>query len=256
MKKNQNKFIDTSLLITHYNRSQSLERLLEKIKLLELEFSEIVVSDDCSNEIHLNHLETLSKAYHFKLVKAEKNSGLAKNLNKGQKAITTPYTLYIQEDFVPTEKFPEKLSVALRLMNEDPELDITRFYAYFNYPNLKPRSEGFSEMIFNKFTTDYKKFYSYSDHPHLRRHTFREKFGPYIEGIKSDRAEYRMMFSFLRKNGKGLFYNNFNELFEQINDSAEPSTIKRNFLRENNSGFMTITRNLYRLIRFNFDYFK
>lgn len=249
-------FEDITLLITHYNRSNSLERLLKKFTDLNCAFKEIIVSDDKSNDEHVKHLEDLQRIYNFKLIKSECNKGLANNINKGQEQVTTPFTLYIQEDFVPKCIFPEKLSLALSYLKDRSDLDMVRFYAYFNYPRLKPYKGGFSDMIFDKFAPGYKKFYYYSDHPHLRRANFTEKFGKYVEGIKSDRAEYKMMFSFLKSGGKALFYDEFKELFDQINDVSEPSTIKRNFLRESNNIAMIAIRNLYRLIRFNFDYFK
>lgn len=249
-------FEDITLLITHYNRSNSLERLLEKFVQLDCNFKEIIVSDDCSNAEHLGRLETLRSMYGLKLVKATVNKGLANNINKGQDEVQTPLTLYIQEDFVPKDIFPEKLELAIQYMNERPDFDMVRFYAYFDYPYLKPYKGGFSEMLFKRYSLEYKKFYYYSDHPHLRRKDFSQKFGRYVEGIKSDRAEYRMMFSFIRAKGKALFYTDYKGLFDQKNDALEPSTIKRNFLRESNSFMMVPIRNLYRLLRFNFDLFR
>ena len=249
-------FDDITLLITHYNRSNSLERLLKEFKTLSCTFREIIVSDDCSNPEHAARLNELSSIYGFRLVGTPVNRGLANNINKGQDEVQTPFTLYIQEDFIPKEMFPEKLSLAVQYMNERLDFDMVRFYAYFDYPYLKPYKGGFSEMIFKRFTAEYKKFYYYSDHPHLRRQNFTQKFGRYVEGIKSDRAEYRMMFSFIRAGGKALFYTDYKGLFDQKNDAEEPSTIKRNFLRENNNFLMIGIRNIYRLVRFNFDLFK
>jgi len=41
---------DVSLLITHYNRLASLERLLTAFKNLNVLSGEVIVSDDCSNQ--------------------------------------------------------------------------------------------------------------------------------------------------------------------------------------------------------------
>lgn len=249
-------FKDITLLITHYNRSNSLERLLRSFESLNCEFEEIIVSDDCSKTEHLARLEVLKKQFNFRLLKSEVNRGLANNINKGEDAIKTSLTLYVQEDFVPLPLFPEKLELAISYMHERADLDMVRFYAYFDYPYLKPYKDGFLEMIFKRFSVEYKKFYYYSDHPHLRRKSFISKFGRYIEGIKSDRAEYRMMFSFIKNKGKALFYTDYKGLFDQKNDSFEPSTVKRNFMRESNNIFMIGIRNIYRLLRFNYDLFK
>lgn len=248
-------FKGLTLLITHYNRSESLRRLLKSLKDGNYAFEHIIVSDDGSEPEHVEQLKEIQKEYDFQLLLAARNGGLGKNLNKGQEAVKTPFTLYVQEDFVPKEMFREKLQNALLLMNEKPEIDIIRFYAYFNFPRLKPYRNGFSEMIFDRYNilTSYKKFYMYSDHPHLRRSNFLEKFGRYAEGVKGDVTEYRMMMSFLKNRGKGLFYADYKGLFDQINSAQEPSTMKRDFWRENNSVPVKVLRHLYRHIRFNFD---
>lgn len=69
-------FFKVSLLITHYNRSSSLKRLLMAFESLKCHFGEIVVSDDGSNEDHLNAVIALSNEHKFRLIQAQKNGGL------------------------------------------------------------------------------------------------------------------------------------------------------------------------------------
>jgi glycosyltransferase involved in cell wall biosynthesis len=247
-------FPDVTLLVTHYNRSSSLERLLSAFEQLDCRFENIVVSDDGSRPEHLAHLRSLQTQYAFNLVTTPVNKGLGNNINKGQDAVTTPYTLYVQEDFVPQNIFPRVFSDAIGLISERPDLDVIRFYAYFAYPYLKPCRNGFSEMIFRWTLPGYRKFYYYSDHPHLRRNTFFSRFGRYCEGIKVEATEYRMMMSFLANRGKALFYDNYTSVFEQVNSTSEPSTVKRNFWRESGNPLVSVTRDLYRHARFNLDY--
>ncbi len=246
-------FKEISLLITHYNRSHSLERLLKRFQELQCEFAEIVVSDDGSRAEHVEHLHALQKEYQFTLLCSSVNKGLGNNINKGQDAVNTPYTLYVQEDFVPADIFPEKLQEAGSFMDEDPALDMVRFYAYFKYPYLRTFRSGFSRMVFSIWYPGYRKFYYYSDHPHLRRSSFLTKFGRYDENNGPDKTEYKMMMSFLQTKGKGLFYDDYRALFTQANSSAEPSTVHRNFWRESNNPIVTMARHLYRHIKFNFD---
>lgn len=250
-------FNDISLLITHYNRSRSLERLLSAMQQLELSFYQIVVSDDGSKADHLTYVEKLQNTYDFTIVKTSKNKGLGNNINKGQKSITTPYTLYIQEDFVPQPLFAKKLLTAHHMMESDLKIDFVRFYAYFKFPNLTPVSDGFSEMHFShaKFWQGYRKFYLYSDHPHLRRQNFFDRFGEYQEGIKPDRTEYNMMMQVLAGEPKAYFYDEINVLLTQENTAEEPSTIKRNFLRNSNRYFSVFARMVYRYLRFNLELF-
>jgi glycosyltransferase involved in cell wall biosynthesis len=246
-------FAPVTLLITHYNRSRSLRRLLEAFVELGCSFGGIVVSDDCSKPEHLAALETMRDEFGFTLVTTPKNGGLGHNINKGQDAVQTPYTLYIQEDFVPKPAFIPELQTALVSMDENPVFDIARFYAYIPYPYVIPFRGGFSEMQFRRWGTDYTKIYFYSDHPHLRRSSFLQKFGRYAEGLNVDKTEYRMCVSFIQNDGKGLFFRNFKELLSQENDTAEPSTFARQQWTRSQNPAIAAVRNLYRQLKYNFD---
>jgi glycosyltransferase involved in cell wall biosynthesis len=219
-------FKGVTLLVTHYNRSHSLEKLLQTFTDLGVQFEDIVVSDDGSKPEHLQYVHELNTRYNFRLVTTPINKGLGNNINKGQDAVKTPYVLYIQEDFTPKPLFPEKLKEALIFMEEDQELDLVRFYAYFKYPYLKPFKNGFSQIIFSAYPWyfSYKKFYSYSDHPHLRRSSFLHDFGRYREDLNGDKTEMNMSLSFIKNEGKCLFYEDHYSLLTQENSENEPST--------------------------------
>jgi glycosyltransferase involved in cell wall biosynthesis len=247
-------FKDITLLVTHYNRSSSLERLLRSFVAINCSFGDIVVSDDGSKPEHIEQLKVLQQELSFRLVTTPVNKGLGNNINKGQDAVTTPLTLYVQEDFEPAADLAEHLQDALEIMNERPDIDMARFYAYFKYPYLKKIRNGYSEMIFRFLLPGYKKYYYYSDHPHLRRSNFFSRFGRYTEGVKGDTTEYNMMLSFLQHKGKAIYYEKFRELFFQKNSEAEPSTMKRNFWRESGNPMVFIAREVYRHIKFNRDY--
>jgi len=246
-------FEDVTLLITHYNRSSSLERLLKAFADLNIQFSEIIVSDDCSASAHLDILKSFVDKFHIKLVTTPKNGGLANNLNKGQRAVKTPFTLYVQEDFIPQTSFIDHFKDSLRIMIEEPDLDIARYYAYNSYPYLNPYKAGFSKMIYKPWFMDKNKIYQYSDHPHLRRNTFFDRFGIYNEGIKSDKAEYEMSISFIQNKGKGIFYNDYKGLFIQENSAEEPSTVKRSSWRQSDNPILSFVRLIYRQIKYNYD---
>ncbi len=245
-------FPNTGLLVTHYNRSRSLERLLKAFRHIGCSFHEIVVSDDGSRPEHLAVLAQLQESYQFKLVTTPVNKGLGNNINKGQDAITAPYTLYVQEDFVPTSLFPEHFRDALSIMEQYPDLDIARFYAYFDYPYRKPFGKGFSEMVFHgaPWYTNHLKFYFYSDHPHLRRSNFFQKFGRYPEGITGDKTEYRMSLSFIRKKARGITFDAFTTLFDQKNSPDEPSTMGRADWRQQKKPLVLLLRFFYLKLKF------
>ncbi|MFT4031632.1 MAG: glycosyltransferase [Siphonobacter sp.] len=246
-------FDSISLLVTHYNRSASLENLLTSFEKLNCKFGDIIVSDDGSRPEHLEYIKKIQNNHPFKFVTTKINKGLGNNINKGQDAVKTPYTLYIQEDFEPLAIFPEHLANALSFMQIDPTLDIVRFYAYIPYPYRKNPVKGFSEMYTPTLGLDYTKIYAYSDHPHLRRSTFLKKFGRYAEGIKGDKMEYKMCISFIQNKGKGLFYNDFKSLLKQKNTENEPSTMTRNIWTQSPNFLIKIIRTIYRQIKYNFD---
>jgi glycosyltransferase involved in cell wall biosynthesis len=248
-------FPGVTLLITVYNRSKSLERLLSAFKNLDCHFEEIIVSDDGSRQEHLEAIKALQGTYNFRLITTPKNKGLGNNINKGQDAVKTRYTLYVQEDFVPRDIFPACLQEALQYMNERSDLDLVRFYAYFKYPCLKPIKKGLSEMQFRPTNLGYRKYYMYSDHPHLRRSTFLNKFGRYTEGIRMDKTEYLMMMSFLKNNGKALYYDDYKGIFDQLNSPDEPSMVKRKHWRQSNNILLSAVRHIYRHLKFRLDYY-
>ena len=245
-------FNDVALLITHYNRSSSLRRLLESFKDLNCTFGEIVVSDDGSDIDNLKSLEETRKLFSFKLITTSFNKGLGHNLNKGQDAVTLPFTLYVQEDFVATDAFPVNFTNALEIFRMN-EFDLIRFYSYLKFPYLKEYGSGFSEMCLSTWQMDYTKIYAYSDHPHLRRTTFLKQFGRYAEGIKGDKTEYKMCISFIKNKGKGLFFNDYQKMFSQINSESEPSTMKRSSWTQTKSPLVSIIRYLYRQVKYNID---
>ncbi len=240
-----------ALLITTYNRSRSLENLLTKFTELQIVFGEVIVSDDGSKQEHLEFIRSLQERFSFQLVEAPKNAGLAANINKGQNAVSLPYILYVQEDFEPLPAFEKHFDDALDFMETDKQLDIARFYAYFAYPYKKPYGKGFSVMDFRSslYASDHIKFYVYSDHPHLRRKTFAEKFGPFHEGVSGDQGEFEMALSFIKNGGKGIFFDHFNTMFEQRNSSAEPSTMNRADWRQNKGALFLMVRAAYLKIK-------
>ncbi len=242
-------FPDVTLLITHYRRVESLQNLLSAFIRQQISFGQIIVSDDCSGPEYISRLQALQQQYHFQLLTAPINKGLANNINKGQDAVKTPYTLYVQEDFVPATGYDAQLQHAVNFMKEDARLDMVRFYAYFNYPATKPYKGGYREMVFSPLSLNDRKFHMYSDHPHLRRSSFLQKFGRYREGIPSDKAEFMMTLSFLKNGGKAVIYHNIKALFVQANTEAEPSTINRKNLTFTSNIFISVPRFIYRIVK-------
>ena len=238
-------FPGVTLMITHYNRSGSLARLLAAFKDLGCKFDDIVVSDDNSKPPHPERLKALQAEYNFRLVVTPKNSGFPVNINQAQDAVKTEYTLYVQEDYVPHPGCQQHLLDALDFMNTDKTLDYIRFWAFYRYPTLKPYGKGFSETIFSPWNLSHLKFFMYSDNPHLRRSTFLQKFGRYQEGIDGNISEHNKSMAYIQKKGRGLFYERYTELFDHLNSPDEPSTFKRASWRQNKNPLFMLLRFFY-----------
>lgn len=248
-------FEAVTLLITHYNRSQSLERLLAAFATLRCSFGAIIVSDDCSKPEHQRVLLHLRDQYDFSMITTPQNRGLGNNINKGQDAVKTPYTLYIQEDFVPKPAFIQRFRQALTFMHEDEALDLVRFWTFLPYPYVKPYKEGFSEIVISRWALNYKKVFAYTDQPHLRRSSFSARFGRYAENINSDKMEYRMCISFFQKKGRAVFFNDFYGLLSHENNELEPSTATaiRFWWQQKDQSIIAAVRYVYRQVKYNYD---
>lgn len=247
------RFNDVTLLITHYNRSESLRRLLDAFDSLDCVFGDIVVSDDGSKPEHFQQVIALQQRFAFKLVTTPINRGLGNNINKGQEAATTDYVLYIQEDFVPKAAFPLYLEKSLAIMRQHSKWDLITFYSYESYPYLIPYDQDFSEKKFHwqPWYKNHLKFYVYGDHPHLRRRTFPDKFGKYPENQNVDKTEMGMALSFIRNNGKALLYNQIYDLLDQNNSAIEPSTASyRQNWKQRDSFVIHLMRRIYLVYKF------
>jgi glycosyltransferase involved in cell wall biosynthesis len=241
------KFDRVTLLITHYNRSKSLEHLLKRCAEEGLTFEEVIVSDDGSKPEHLAFVKNLRDKFNFKLVTSPVNKGLGNNINKGQDAVKTPYTLYVQEDFEPTAHFALNFPNAIKLMDEE-AWDLIRFYTFpwAPFPYLKNYKLGYAKMLFKRslWYLNHLKFRIYSDHPHLRRSTFLQKFGRYLEGERGDPTEYNMCMEFIKKGGKALMFKG-PDLFLHEHGAIEPNTMVRNKWKLSNSVLIKSLRSLY-----------
>ncbi|MES2457714.1 MAG: glycosyltransferase [Bacteroidota bacterium] len=224
---------DITLLVTHFNRSESLSRLLQTLSNIGLSFTEIIISDGGSNDKHLNEVIRLRDVYNYTLLTTEENKGLGNSINVGQDAAKTNFIVYIQEDFVPKPAFKAALIDGLEIIKSEPKWDLVRFYAFpwAPFPYRKPYKKGFSELIFSlsPFYTNHNKFYVYADHPHIKRKTFPEKFGRYVETLSGDVTEMAMCRSFLKNQGEALYFDRFEDLFEHDNPEDEPGQFRPDY---------------------------
>lgn len=133
-----------------------------------------MVSDNGNSLEHLAEIKKLHNKYEFNLVRAKNNKILSNNTNKGPDEVVKSYTLYIQEDSVPSFVFNDHFTGALEIIETDENIDLISFYPYFKYPYLEYYNSKFSEMVFSNslLKHDHLKFYVYNDQPHFRRSKF------------------------------------------------------------------------------------
>ncbi|MCH5685121.1 hypothetical protein LWM68_13215 [Niabella sp. W65] len=77
-------FPDITLLVTHYNRSASLQNMLQSFRVRQLSFGGIVVSDDGSQPLHFDKLQELQKSSGLHLFRPLKTAALVKTLIRGK----------------------------------------------------------------------------------------------------------------------------------------------------------------------------
>ncbi|WP_179315813.1 glycosyltransferase family 2 protein [Winogradskyella undariae] len=175
-----------SILITHYNRSDALKQCIQAVRSIEWSMLfEIVVSDDGSEEEHLN---SIKKIHGIRIIFAEENEGLAANINKGIKACKGDYLLYCQEDFLIKPDLENILKECYGLLNKD-RLDMIRFRANYHFPKLNPLSlhvGGIPKFSWKNF--HYNAF-QYSDNIFLTTPAFFEQNKFYLEDTNGDYGE-------------------------------------------------------------------
>lgn len=90
-----------SVLITSYNHEKYIQEALESVLAQQTQFPfEVIVSDDCSTDHTRKILEDYQQRHPsiIKLLPAEKNLGITKNLQKGLSACSGEYIAILEGD--------------------------------------------------------------------------------------------------------------------------------------------------------------
>ena len=97
-----NKIPDVSIVITNYNYSKYLSRCLRSCLSQKYVNVEVIVVDDCSTDNSLDVLSTFLDD--IRLIKNEKNVGVAESANRGIKAAKSQFVVRVDaDDFVNTD---------------------------------------------------------------------------------------------------------------------------------------------------------
>lgn len=175
-----------SILITHYNRSEALKDCIEAIRHIGFSSEyEVLISDDGSNEEHLNNIKGLK---YDQLLLSKNNQGLTNNINKGLKACKGTYILYCQEDFLLNPQIAVILDECMDLIKRN-ILDMVRLTANYKFNYLKALTPQVSKIPTFSISNFNINTFRYSDHPFITTIDFYNKFGYYLEDVSGPYGE-------------------------------------------------------------------
>ena len=194
-----------SILITHYNRFDSLLKCIEAFKLLGLNNVELVVSDDGSEQFVQEQLKTIKVDT---LLLNDKNTGLASNLNRGLKACKGSFILYCQEDFIPQSELFSYLEEAKSIIKSD-MADMCRLKANFYFPKLIPLTSNFKLIPKFSWNNFYYNTFQYSDNPFITRSDFFEDFGYLLENVSGPYGENEYAIRIMKSKAKIAISNTY-----------------------------------------------
>ncbi len=107
-----------TVIVPTYNRPDVLARCLRGVLTnLEQVEAEVIVVDDCSEAANLKENERICDALSMRLVRHEKNAGLAATRNSGAKAASGDLLLFLDDDIIPESGY---VQAHLALQAEEP----------------------------------------------------------------------------------------------------------------------------------------
>ena len=214
-----------SILTTHYNRSEALVLCLKAIEEVHLDVDyEIVVSDDGSDQEHLDTIKTLNIDT---LVLSNKNEGLASNLNKGIKACKGKYILYVQEDFLMLPEFKNVLKEGLELLDAH-ILDMIRYRSNYRFKKLQACTENISKIPKFSLKNFHINTFQYSDHPFLTTPSFFDTVGYYLDNTSVGYGETEFAIRILKSNARiGISKRNYFNNIEGVSSTVYSSDMRQ-----------------------------
>jgi alpha-1,3-rhamnosyltransferase len=107
-----------TIIVPTYNPCEYLSKTLSSLYAQDYDNLEVLLIDDCSNDVALKYIKKLKNIYKFKLLLLSKNSGgCAKPINEGINIARGKYIgICAQDDF----HLIEKTSLQVKFMEENP----------------------------------------------------------------------------------------------------------------------------------------
>lgn len=187
-----------SILITHFNRFESLLICLHSFKSLSLRNVEFVVSDDGSepsvqNKLKNNKVDTL--------ILNDINTGLSSNLNRGIRACKGSYILYCQEDYIPKAELSFYILQAINIIKSG-KADMCRLKANYNFPHLIPLNSDYNLIPKFSWKNFYYNTFQYSDNPFITRSDFFNDYGFFLDNVSGPYGENEYAIRIMKSRAK------------------------------------------------------
>lgn len=203
--------------------STCIPRVLLGVTASRHEISYKCISENQHDPLHNwygDHLEDFCRQHDIPLKYRTRQPSLGGMMNEAMRESESEFTMIVQDDWFLEKPFD--ISEGIDVMKRNPEVDIVRY----SYPNVDVECEfdGWKKI-------QAKGMWPYGDDPHIRRKTFTDKFGPYIEFGEHGISEGDMVYKFMNLNAFVLIsderhFGHCGEVSAVINEKRERA-IKR-----------------------------
>lgn len=173
---------------------------------------------DPLNNWYGQHLIEFCQSNNIPLSFRQCRANLGGMMNDAMRASDSKYTMIVQDDWFLSEECD--LSPGLFLMDQFPEIDIIRYsWPGDTMVTYQGEFQGWKKL-------DPVGMWPYGDDPHIRRKSFVERFGPYIEYGHHGASEGDMVYRFGHKKALVLvadkcYFGHCGEVSAVINDERK-----------------------------------
>lgn len=170
---------------------------------------------------HGEELQALCDAAEINLSWRNGPAGLGENMNAAARLGVNPYVLLVQDDF--ELRYPLDLAPGVRLLRDHPEVDLIRYgwpgHMTKTLPSPENDIDGWKRVAI-------PGHWPYGDEPQLRRRSFHDKWGPYVEEGIHGHSESQMLHKLVHGNAvivlaDKLYFHNFGAVSAVIDDHRD-----------------------------------
>lgn len=189
-----------SVVFISYNRVELLKRTFEEFRRhCDYPNLELILSDDASSP---RQRAAMLRMGFDNFIFSSRNEKMGANINKGIQAARGEYILHLEDDWECRAENADFIAQAVEIMKIYPDVGCVRFN-FIDFPNYEIREGPTGRKVrvyFNSQPASKQSIYVYSNNPHLKRRSFHEDVGWFIEGEPVGITEDAFCRLFLRQN--------------------------------------------------------